>query len=149
MDRSRIETLRKLVELNTLMPNSIMDNAMCLFAIAKNKPLPLAVIKSGVNGDTDDAEMMAELVALSHYACYPDSHNGKRKVWVHKWSRDCDGSEGDSIRLIDATQSAWDDYQNSAYSNAEGPVRLTFISESEAAEFQASFRDTYAEAMGY
>jgi len=75
--------------------------------------------------------------------------DGERKVWVHTWGRDCDGCESDSIRLINANETAWSDLENDAYEGREGPVRLTIISEEEAKEFKSSFRDTYAERMGY
>tara|TARA_R110000744_G_scaffold244240_1_gene361125 strand:- start:342 stop:782 length:441 start_codon:yes stop_codon:yes gene_type:complete len=146
MNRSRISQLRTFLDDNPSIPLAVIDNALTIHAIACNKKLPLEVMRTGFEGDIEDGELMTMLVALSEYKF---KSGGKFVVAVMKWQRDCDGCEGYSSHLVEATPDAFEDWQCSQYEEAEGPLSLEMIYEDEYRDFRSSFRDTYAEAMGY
>jgi hypothetical protein len=71
------------------------------------------------------------------------------KVWVYKWSRDCDQFESDDIDLIPATITAYICHINRLINSAEGAWKLFPISIEEANEYKPFWRDIAAEQMGY
>ena len=71
-------------------------------------------------------------------------------VALHIWERDCDGVESHHATLIPADD--WRRFvqiERELHENAEGPFRISLMTEKEYQDFEPSTRDTYAEAAGY
>jgi len=70
-------------------------------------------------------------------------------IFVYQWSRDCDNCEGDSVDEIPASLVAFMRCYYSFLDGLEGPGRMEIITELDAKEFVAEFRDRNAERAGY
>ena len=79
------------------------------------------------------------------YVWRQDSDYSGPVVAVWTWSRDCDMCEGTDRSLIPATSGALDEFLDSLYANAEGPVSWSLHAPSE--HFQSTFRDRALEAF--
>lgn len=95
---------------------------------------------------SDDVDLMAALVRVSAYSFVV---NGKRRMFVYHWGRDCDLMESNGVFQIDATLEAFYDAENAMYDNAEGPCHMSIVSRDFVADFKPSWRDRAAEMMNY
>jgi hypothetical protein len=66
-----------------------------------------------------------------------------------RWSRDCDGMEGEHIIFLPATLEALQAHIDHESEWADGPFSFTPVPLHDAVEFEGWSRDTYAEAAGY